>query len=104
MTTINQHWTDKEGNPSGGISAGIGYTISWQRGSLTQEGRNGAFLTDVLESLRLHLEHVNNVPGFHCPENEEALAGLESALLSLTMRRDRRQLEGKLGTHIPEVK
>lgn len=47
MQPINKNWTSHAGRHIGGQSLGDGFTIVWQRGSLT-DGRNGAFLTEVL--------------------------------------------------------
>lgn len=48
MTPINKNWTDENGNHAGGQSIGDNFTIVWQRGPLNDDGRNGAFLIEVL--------------------------------------------------------
>ena len=49
---MNEHWVDENGNPAGGITQGVGFTISWQNGPLgTGEERkepNGAFVENVI--------------------------------------------------------
>jgi hypothetical protein len=97
IQSINQGWNDASGNPQGGISAGIGFTIAWQRGPLT-EGRNGAFILEVLEALRLHLQYYQNGK-FCCTENVIAIGHLQAAINALNARTKRRAAEGKLGTH-----
>lgn len=95
---INRQWTRSDGSHDGGVSTGIGFTIAWQRGSLVQEGRNGAFLIEVLEACRNQLRYYQN-GSFACEENQAALEALSTALDALNGRRDRRMRTGKLGTH-----
>ena len=49
---FEEHWSDKDGNPAGGVSSGRGFAISWQNGPLGRgvERRepNGAFVEDVI--------------------------------------------------------
>jgi hypothetical protein len=49
---LNQNWKDADGKPDGGVSIGEGFTIAWQRGALDKNGRNGAFLIEVLEAVQ----------------------------------------------------
>ncbi len=49
IPVVNVNWVTGDNTPDGGVSYGHRYTISWQRGSLTENGRNGAFLNEVLE-------------------------------------------------------
>lgn len=51
-TQWNSHHWKTEGKPDGGQSYGIGFAICWQRGSLQEQGRNGAYLIEVLEACR----------------------------------------------------
>jgi hypothetical protein len=97
MQPINQNWTDADGNHQGGQSTGIGYTIAWQRGDLGQ-GRNGAFLIEVLESCLSQLNYFQNSK-FASAENSRAIGHLSQAIAVLEARRNRRQAEGTLGTH-----
>lgn len=94
---INQNWTDEQGNHDGGVSTGIGFTIAWQRGSLNEAGRNGAFLIEVVEACLNQVEHFQDGK-FKCQENAEAIFHLEQAIAFLKSRRDRRKQDGTLGT------
>jgi hypothetical protein len=98
MNPINQNWTDDQGNHQGGVSTGIGYTISWQRGPLNVAGRNGAFLIEVLGSCRDQLAYFQD-SSFACEENQATLDSLDQAIAHLVSRRDRRKEVGTLGTH-----
>lgn len=95
---INQNWTNSDGTHDGGVSTGIGFTISWQRGGLNEAGRNGAFLVEVLESCYNQLNYFQNSK-YACEENVEALEHLRNCITSLEKRRSRRNQEGVLGTH-----
>ena len=105
MTELNEkqwhshHWEAND-RPDGGVSYGIGFTIAWQRGSLVEQGRNGAFLTDVLEACLDELEHKDSLAP--CEENTEAIDLLESCLNSLRDRIERRKKAGIYGTHEPD--
>lgn len=99
MHSIDTHYSDEQGRPSGGCSAGIGYTISWQRGPCREpEDRNGAFLIEVLESCAMRLDHYQGSE-FACDENASAAGYLDAAVAALKSRRDRRRDAGTLGTH-----
>lgn len=100
MTPINQNWQDADGNHQGGISTGTGFTIAWQRGSLST-GRNGAFLIEVLEACQSQIDFVNQGK-FNCTESTVASGLVSDAIKILNSRRARRQNEGTLGTHLPE--
>ena len=95
----SHHWTS-EGKPDGGMSYGIGFTIAWQRGSLVKEGRNGAYLIEVLEACEDELKHKNKY--FPCQENEEALSHLQKCLAFLNSRIERRKINQTYGTHQPD--
>jgi hypothetical protein len=94
---LNKHWQTTDGKPDGGISNGIGFVISWQRGSL-EAGRNGAFLLEVLSACRSQLEYYQTGQ-FASTENELALDNLKTAIAHLERRLDRSKTEGVLGTH-----
>lgn len=98
MEPIHENWIDESGNPAGGISTGIGFTISWQRGALTN-GRNGAFLLEVLSCVIAQITFYQSGK-FACDENQEALDHLIAAKEALSSRVNRRKSEGTLGTHI----
>lgn len=101
MTPINRNWYNQEGNHEGGVSTGIGYTIAWQRGALNIEGRNGAFLIEVLESCQNQIDSFNN-GNFACAENLKASRSLADCIDALKERSNRRKAQGTLGTHTPE--
>lgn len=98
MEPINKNWTTEDGLHSGGVSTGIGYTISWQRGALDVEGRNGAFLIEVLQSCLHQIDYFQNSK-FACKENLNAAAYIGKAIEELQSRANRRKDEGTLGTH-----
>lgn len=98
---INQNWTNDNGTHNGGVSTGIGFTISWQRGPINEAGRNGAFLIEVLQSCFNQLEYFQN-SNYSCQENVEALIHLQKCIELLESRRNRRLSTGTLGTHQPD--
>ena len=79
---FSEHWHDEDGNPSGGVSSGRGFTISWQNGPLgrgnERQEPNGAFVEDVIQAVFRRIEHYQNSK-FHCPENVDALLFLRKA-------------------------
>lgn len=98
MEPINQNWTNEDGTHAGGVSTGIGFTISWQRGPLNEAGRNGAFLLEVLGACKHQLAYYQDSK-FACDENAIALNHVKEAIAALESRRNKRKDEGKLGTH-----
>lgn len=96
----SQFWTDENGNPAGGQASAIGVSIAWQRGPLEAGGgqRNGAFLADVITLTLMHAQDLQGTK-FACPENEQIIHHLSEALRIQEERIQRRQEEGKLGTH-----
>jgi hypothetical protein len=93
----NKNWTKDNGEHDGGVSMGIGFTIAWQRGPINEAGRNGAFVMEVLDAVRSQLEYFQNSK-YQCDENQAALDLLSQAMQVLQARRDRRAVEGTLGT------
>jgi hypothetical protein len=99
---FTKNWTDDQGNHQGGVSYGEGFTISWQRGPLQESGgQNGAFLIEVLEACESQLAYYQDSK-FGCQENLDALNLLRASIQRLKDRRDRRQNDGTLGTHLAE--
>lgn len=92
----SHHW-ETEGKPDGGLSYGVGFTIAWQRGSIVENGRNGAFLFEVLEACEDELRHKNSL--FPCSENEYSLMYLAKCIDTLKSRLARRERQGVLRTH-----
>ena len=97
MDSLNKNWSNEDGTHEGGVSCGVGYCISWQRGPLGDDGRNGAFLLEVLGSCRSQLAYFQDSK-FKSQENEDALSHLDATIVALESRRDRRSAEGTLGT------
>lgn len=104
-TQHDHNFTNQDGNPAGGISTGIGYTIAWQTRPCpiledgSQPARNGAFLIEVLEACESRLAYYRANGDLDCFENEMALDHLTKAVKHLRVRRDRRKDAGTLGTH-----
>ena len=73
---------------------GHGYVIAWQRGKIEEEGRNGAFVVDILGVVRERLHYYQRKNG--CEENAEALIHVEAAMKALEDRLDRREKEKRL--------
>lgn len=96
------HWSDGDGNPAGGSTFGVGFSISWQNGPLgTADERrepNGAFVEDVIAAARDRIAYYQGGK-FRCDENQVALDLLGSAIEALNMRTSRREAAGIEGTH-----
>lgn len=100
-----EHWTDTDGNPAGGVSYGTGFAVSWQNGPLGRgdERRepNGAFVETMLGVVKGRLEFYETAAAgrFACDENKAALACIQSALNVLDGRTKAREERGVEGTH-----
>ena len=83
--------------------------MEWQRGPLvdpvTGESLepNGLFLETAVRACVARLKYYQTTK-FSCRENAIALTHLETTLLWLGARADRRLTEGTLGTHAPDKK
>ena len=97
-TPRHYHWTTHEGIDDGGISTGIGFTISWQRGTIQAADHNGAHLIDVIDACINRLEHFQEgkLADNH---NETALKHLHAARQELWRRRAGRAAAVTLDTH-----
>lgn len=97
-----QHDTDANGNPSGGVTIGRGFTIAWQNGPLAVDGvrrePNGAFVEDVIAAAIGRIE-AYQASRFNCQENADALAHLKAAAQRLHDRTKNREARGVEGTH-----
>lgn len=97
--------TDENGNPTGGVVVGTGFTISWQDGPLgrgeDRKAPNGAFVEDVIVAVmqRIRFYQDANNQKFACAENDRALNHLLKALRSLESRTKSREARGVEGTH-----
>ena len=98
----SEHWRDREGNPAGGITQGVGLLISWQNGPLgrgaLRRGRNGAFVEDVIAAVVDRMEEYQASP-FSCTYNQVAIDHLHRALGSLEARTADREAREVEGTH-----
>ena len=96
------HFSDANGNPSGGQTFGRGFAISWQNGPLAVDGvrkePNGAFVEQVIEAA---VDRINfyQRSKFASPYNEAALKHLMAALEMLKTRTLDREARGVEGTH-----
>ena len=43
-----QNWNDVKGNPGGGVGSSRGVTISWQNGTIPENGENGVSAETVI--------------------------------------------------------
>ena len=93
QTRKSEFTLDRQGNPTGGVSIGEGYTIAWQNGV---QNPNGAILEDVIATCVDRLEFFQ-AGRFSCRENALAITHLQEALHWLnhrTVQRRRRGVEG----------
>jgi len=99
---FQEHWTDADGNPAGGVTSGRGIAISWQNGPLgrgnDRKEPNGAFVEDVITAALGRLEHYQQSK-FACSENATAIYNLRMALDALESRTASREDRGVEGTH-----
>lgn len=91
----NAFWVDDNGNPTGGITSGEGFTIAWQNG--VQE-RNGAFLEEVLGACLARFEFFQDSK-FACEENADAIDGIKAALDAMGRRFANRAARGVEGSY-----
>lgn len=96
-----EHWFDKDGNPTGGISQATGILVSWQNGPLGRDENrkepNGAF-TETLIAIAIDKLEFYQKTKFKSDFNARAIYHLELALQSLqdrTADREARQVEGE---------
>ena len=96
---VSQHWKDDDGNPAGGTTHGLGFSMRWQEGPIDDENpRNGAFLEEVIEGCLGRLRFLNDGK-FACRENSLAITALEDAQNQLNRRTWNRMQRGVEGTH-----
>ena len=96
------HFSDLDGNPTGGTTFGQGFAIGWQNGPLgrgdDRQVPNGAFVEQIIEAAIDRLEYYQSSK-FCCLENAQAISALQLALKHLTDRTERREIQGTEGTH-----
>ena len=104
---IEKHFTDENGNPTGGETRGAGIVIDWQNGPLgrgsERQEPNGAFVEGLIQAAigRVQFYQTASNKRFACRENAIAITKLEEALMWLgerTRAREGREVEG---THTP---
>ena len=99
---FQEHWSDEQGRPAGGVSSGRGFAISWQNGPLGRGNErrepNGAFVEDVIQAVIGRIEFYEESE-FACDTNKEALAGLRQAAEALDRRTRDREARGVEGEH-----
>ena len=102
---FEEHWADADGIPTGRVSSGRGFTISWQNGPLgrhsiaceqytdgtpdlcnkdecTRRPPNGAFVEDALQAIIGRIEFYERSQ-FACDSNKLALRHLKAAAVAL---------------------
>ena len=99
---FQEHWSDENGNPAGGVSTGLGFTISWQNGPLGRGNErkepNGAFVEDIIDAAIERIEFYQRSK-FKCGDNDKALRHLREAAFCLKNRTKERETRGVEGTH-----
>lgn len=97
-----EHKVDENGNPAGGVTTSVGFTIDWQNGPLAVDGTrrepNGAFVEDVIAAAIGRIEFYQS-SRFHGLHNAVALGHLYAAAAALTERTRDRTQRGVEGTH-----
>lgn len=99
----SKHYTDSDGNPTGGVTVGVGFRIDWQHGPIADAGRNGAMIEEVLEAVADRLRFLNEANGgkFRHRYNSLAITDIESAQNWGYRRTREREARGVEGTHTP---
>ncbi len=101
---FEEHYTDENGNPAGGVTSGRGITISWQNGPLgrihsdERQEPNGAFVETVIAAAMGRIQFYQDGK-FACDENASAIGHLRRALEELENRTARRVAAKTEGTH-----
>lgn len=99
---FEEHWSDEQGSPAGGVSSGRGFVVSWQNGPLgrgnDRKEPNGAFVEDVIQAVIGRIEFYQ-ASEFNCVENAQALVALRDAAAALDSRTKDREERDVEGTH-----
>lgn len=99
---MDAHKLDKEKNPAGGTSTGVGYRVDWQNGPLgrgeDRKPQNGAFVEDIILVAISRVEFYQRTK-FNHPQNAETLKHLRAAFASMQKRTAEREERGVEGTH-----
>jgi hypothetical protein len=94
--------TNDRGRVAGGFAKGTGIDIVFQDGPLEEgEYPSGAFVEHVLEAAAQRLEFYQKVEDgrYDCAETALALEYVQNAIIQLVARKERRSVEGTLGTY-----
>lgn len=101
---IQTHNNDRDGNPAGGMTTGVGIRIEWQNGPLgrgpDRKAPNGAFVEGVILAAIGRLEYYQRGK-FRNELNDCAIEKLRAALELLEARTRHREDRGVEGTHAP---
>ena len=102
---VGKHEVDENQMPAGGMTSGVGISISWQNGPLgrgsSRKEPNGAFVEGVIAAAIDRLEWYQSSK-FSCRENALAITKLQEALHWLDWRTRRREVAGIEGTHVED--
>lgn len=104
MKAFNEFTLDENGNPSGGVSAGDGFVITWQAGTVNDPlDVNGASVEDVLKASKARLVFFQTAANgkFYHYRNQEAIDAINKALDSCDARTDERKARKVEGTYNP---
>jgi hypothetical protein len=86
---------DDNGNPTGGHTEGIGFTIEWQDGV---KNYSGATIEDLTLAIIARLEHFQD-SRFSCRENALAITKFQEGVHWLDHRKTDRMRRGVEGTY-----
>lgn len=100
----SEHWLSEDGVPTGGVSYGVGFAISWQNGALAEtevvrKKPNGAFVEDIIDAAKDRLK-AYQATKFNCEENAKAIEYLDLAMDILNERTKNREIRGVEGKHV----
>lgn len=98
----SNHFSDKDGMPTGGTTFGRGFAIGWQAGPLgrgeDRQEPNGAFVEDIIKAAHDRLDYYQR-SRFNSLYNAAAMHYLGLALDVLNERTDDREKRDVEGTH-----
>lgn len=98
----SNHFSDSDGNPTGGDTSATGLRIDWQNGPLGRGADrlepNGCFVETVIRAAIDRLEYYQRSK-FACRENALAITKLQEGLHWLNHRTAEREARNVEGTH-----
>lgn len=96
---VEDHRLDKDKNPAGGKTFGLGFDINWQNGPVSKKNSpNGAFVEGILEAVCGRIKFYQ-ASKFACRENKMAIFHIQRALRWLEKRTRERLKRNVEGTH-----